>query len=54
MIGIDSSTWLAYVCKPFANAVKELLGAEVQMAKRGELHTEPAMPLCRVAERSFA
>lgn len=43
-----------YVGQPFADAVKELLGAEVQIAKGSELHTFAVMPQRWVVERSFA
>ena len=43
-----------YVGLPFAHAVEELLGAQVQIAKRSELHTFAVMPQRGVAERSFA
>jgi len=43
-----------YVGQPFALAVKELLGATVQVAKRSELHTFAVMPQRWVVERSFA
>lgn len=43
-----------YVGQPFAQAVKALLGAEVQIAKRSELHTFAVMPQRWVVERSFA
>jgi transposase len=43
-----------YVGQPFAQAVQELLGAEVQIAKRSELHTFAVMPQRWVVERSFA
>ncbi len=43
-----------YVGQPFAQAVDELLGAEVQIAKRSELHTFAVMPQRWVVERSFA
>ena len=43
-----------YVGQPFAHAVEELLGAEVQIAKRSELHTFAVMPQRWVVERSFA
>lgn len=43
-----------YVGQPFADSVKELLGAEVQIAKRSELHTFAVMPQRWVVERSFA
>jgi transposase len=43
-----------YVGLPFAQAVEELLGAEVKIAKRSELHTFAVMPQRWVVERSFA
>ena len=43
-----------YVGQPFALAVEELLGAQVQIAKRSELHTFAVMPQRWVVERSFA
>lgn len=43
-----------YVGKPFADAVIELIGAEVQIAKHSELHTFVVMPQPWVVERSFA
>ena len=43
-----------YQGQPFADAVSELLGAEVQIAKRSELHTFAVMPQRWVVERSFA
>lgn len=43
-----------YVGLPFSDAVKELLGAEVQIAKRSELHSFAVMPQRWVVERSFA
>ena len=43
-----------YVGEPFAHAVEELLGAQVQIAKRSELHTFAVMPQRWVVERSFA
>lgn len=43
-----------YMGKPFACAVKDLIGAEVQIAKRSELHTFAVMPQRWVVERSFA
>jgi transposase len=39
--------------QPFVCAIEELLGAEVQIAKRSELHTFAVMPLRWVVERSF-
>lgn len=43
-----------YIGQPFALAVEELLGAQVQIAKRSELHTFSVMPQRWVVERSFA
>lgn len=43
-----------YTGEPFATAVKETLGATVQIAKRSELHTFKVMPQRWVVERSFA
>ena len=43
-----------YIGQPFAQAVEELLGAQVQIAKRSELHTFAVMPQRWVFERSFA
>ena len=43
-----------YQGQPFADAIKELLDAEVQIAKRSELHTFVVMPQRWVVERSFA
>jgi len=43
-----------YVGQPFAQAVEELLGAQVQIAKLSELHTFAVMPQRWVVERSFA
>jgi transposase len=37
----------------FAEKVKELLGAEVEIAKRSELHTFAVIPKRRGVERSF-
>ena len=39
---------------PCADTVKELLGADVQIAKRNELHPFAVMPQRRAVERSFA
>jgi transposase len=46
----------SYVGKPFAQGVKDILGAHVsvQIAKRSELHTFKVMPQRWVVERSFA
>jgi transposase len=43
-----------YRGKPFAEGVRRLLGAEVQVAKRNELHTFAVIPKRWVVERSFA
>lgn len=43
-----------YVGQPFAQAVAELLGAQVQIAKRSELHIFAVMAQRWVVERSFA
>ena len=39
---------------PFAESVKELFNATVQVAKRSELHTFKVIPQRWVVERSFA
>ena len=43
-----------YTGEKFANGVKELLGCEVEIAKRSELHTFKVIPKRWVVERSFA
>lgn len=43
-----------YSGEKFAEAVKELLGAKVEVAKRNELHTFAVIPKRWVVERSFA
>jgi transposase len=43
-----------YSGKPFAQAIRDMLGAEVQIAKRNELHTFAVMPKRWIVERSFA
>jgi transposase len=43
-----------YVGQPFAQAVEELIGAQVQIAKRSEMHSFAVMPKRWVVERSFA
>ncbi|MCL2591649.1 MAG: transposase, partial [Betaproteobacteria bacterium] len=43
-----------YTGEPFACAVKQLIGAQVQVAKRSELHTFTVMPHRWIVERSFA
>jgi len=43
-----------YSGKPFAKAIKELLGATVEVVKRSELHKFVVIPKRWVVERSFA
>lgn len=43
-----------YTGQPFAQAVRDRLGATVQVAKRNELHTFAVIPQRWVVERSFA
>ena len=43
-----------YTGAPFQKAIKELLGAKVEIAKRSELHTFVVIPKRWVVERSFA
>lgn len=43
-----------YSGEKFAEAVKELLGSKVEVAKRNELHTFAVIPKRWVVERSFA
>ena len=43
-----------YTGQPFADSVKGLLGATVQIAKRSELHQFVVIPKRWVVERSFA
>ena len=43
-----------YSGEPFAEAIKELLGATVEVAKRSELHKFSVIPKRWVVERSFA
>mgnify|MGYP001584515078 CR=1 FL=1 len=43
-----------YAGESFANAVKELLGATVEVVKRNELHKFVVLPKRWVVERSFA
>ena len=43
-----------YTGRPFADAVRQRLGATVQIAKRSELHTFAVLPQRWVVERSFA
>jgi transposase len=40
--------------EPFAEAIKELLGATVEVVKRSELHKFAVIPKRWVVERSFA
>lgn len=42
-----------YIGENFANSIKELIGAEVEVAKRNELHTFAVIPKRWVVERSF-
>jgi transposase len=44
----------AYSGAPFAQGVRKILGAEVEIAKRSELHRFAVMPKRWVVERSFA
>ena len=43
-----------YTGKNFANGVNQMIGAEVEVVKRCELHTFVAMPKRWIVERSFA
>jgi transposase len=43
-----------YTGEPFAEAIKELIGANVEVVKRSELHTFKVIPKRWVVERSFA
>ncbi len=43
-----------YTGEAFAKSVRALIGAEVQIAKRNELHTFKVIPQRWVVERSFA
>ena len=43
-----------YTGQPFADQVKEILGATVEVAKRNELHKFAVIPKRWVVERSFA
>lgn len=43
-----------YVGQPFAQAVQDMLGATVQIAKRSELHAFAVIPKRWVVECSFA
>lgn len=43
-----------YTGEKFAQSVKRLIGAKVEVAKRNELHTFAVIPQRWVVERSFA
>lgn len=43
-----------YTGEKFAQSIKELIGADVEVAKRNELHTFAVIPKRWVVERSFA
>lgn len=43
-----------YSGEPFASAIKEILGATVEVVKRSELHKFAVIPKRWVVERSFA
>lgn len=43
-----------YAGAPFAESVRQLVGASVEIVKRSELHTFVVMPTRWVVERSFA
>lgn len=43
-----------YTGMPFRDTIKALIGAEVEIAKRNELHTFKVIPKRWVVERSFA
>lgn len=43
-----------YIGKPFADAVRSLTGADVQVVKRNELHAFAVIPRRWIVERSFA
>ena len=43
-----------YTGQPFADPVRDMIGATVQVAKRNELHTFAVIPQRWVVERSFA
>ncbi len=44
----------AYTGENFADGVKKLIGAEVEVVKRNELHTFSVLPKRWVVERTFA
>jgi len=43
-----------YTGENFANSVKALIGADVEVVKRNELHTFTVLPKRWIVERSFA
>ena len=43
-----------YTGEPFAKAVKDILGASVEVVKRNQLHTFAVLPKRWVVERSFS
>ena len=43
-----------YTGEPFAKAVKDILGASVEVVRRNELHTFAVLPKRWVVERSFS
>jgi len=43
-----------YTGKPFADSVKDILGANVEVVKRNEFHTFAVLPKRWVVERSFS
>ena len=45
---------VGYTGKAFASSVQELMGAEVEIAKRNELHRFAVLPKRWVVERSFS
>ena len=42
-----------YTGENFAKAVKKITGAEVEVVKRGEMHTFVVLPVRWIVERSF-
>ena len=42
-----------YTGEPFAHSIKELVGADVEVAKRNELHTFAVIPKRWIVERTF-
>ena len=43
-----------YTGEPFANSIREVIGATVEVVKRSELHTFAVIPVRWVVERSFS